>query len=96
MRLLNELPAPEHQAPRHYGFEREAASLLAQAAQAGLLRGGMDPDRLARQMVANVVGHRQICEVVGEPHHLKQWVDEACQLLLPAIATHDWLTTWRV
>src|SRR5262249_13737273 len=81
-RLLSDLPAREHEAPQHYGFgEAEVAGLLTQAARAGLLRDGIDPVRLARQVVAIVAGHREICDAVGERHRLKQRVDEAWELL---------------
>ena len=95
-RLLNELPARAQDARAHYGRgERHAAVLLAEAAQAGLLREGIDPALVARQIVALLAGHRQICDAMENRHRLRQRIDEAWMLLLPTIATDTWLATWR-
>ena len=71
------------------------AALLAEAAQAGLLREGIDPALVARQIVALVTGHRQICDAVEDRHSLRQRIDEAWTFLLPTIATDAWLASWR-
>jgi AcrR family transcriptional regulator len=95
-RLLNDLPVAEEQARAHYGFgEQECLDLLSQAAQAGLLREGIDPAVVARQIVAIVAGNRQICDALGERHHLRQRIEQAWRLLVPAIATDSWLAAWR-
>jgi AcrR family transcriptional regulator len=95
-RLLNDLPRRTDDASGHYGCgERDASVLLAQAAQAGLLREGIDPVLVARQVVALIAGHRQICASVADRHNLRQRVDEAWTLLLPTIATDAWLASWR-
>jgi AcrR family transcriptional regulator len=95
-RLLNELPTRAQDARAHYGRgERHAAVLLAEAAQAGLLREGIDPALVARQIVALLAGHRQICDAMEDRHSLRQRIDEAWMLLLPTIATDTWLATWR-
>jgi len=95
-RLLNDLPVAEEQARAHYGFgEQEALQLLTQAADAGLLREGIDPAVAARQIVAIVAGHRQICDALGQRDHLRRQVEQAWNLLLPAIATDTWLAAWR-
>lgn len=95
-RLLNELPVGDEQARQHFGFgEREALDLLTQAERAGLLREGTDPAVVARQLVAIIAGNRQICDALGERHHLGQWVAQGWTLLLPAIATDAWLAAWR-
>ncbi|MFN2478399.1 MAG: ScbR family autoregulator-binding transcription factor [Pseudonocardiaceae bacterium] len=95
-RLLNDLPRRAQDADGHYGRgERDAAALLAQAAQAGLLREGIDPALVARQIVALIAGHRQICDAVEDRHSLRQRVEEGWILLLPAIATDAWLASWR-
>lgn len=96
MRLLNDLPMRVQDTPGHYGVgERDALALLTQAAQAGLLREGMQPASLARQIVAMVAGHRQVCHVVDGCRTLRQRLDEAWALLLPAIAADAWLAAWR-
>lgn len=95
-RLLNDLPVAEEQARAHYGFgEQEALDLLTQAARAGLLREGIDPAVAARQIIAIVAGHRLICDTLGQHHHLRRRVEQALDLLLPAIATDSWLAAWR-
>src|SRR5436853_418905 len=45
--------------------------------------------------VAIVAGNRQICDALGERHDLRQRVEQAWQLVLPAIATDTWLAAWR-
>lgn len=96
MRLLNDLPMRTQDAPGQYGVaERDVLALLTQAAQAGLLREGIEPAPLARQIVAVIAGHRQICDAVDGCHNLRQRVYEAWALLLPAIATDAWLAAWR-
>ncbi|MDQ2791665.1 MAG: TetR/AcrR family transcriptional regulator [Actinomycetota bacterium] len=95
-RLVHDLPRGPQDASEHYACgERDTLALLAQAAQAGLLREGIDPALVARQIIALIAGHRQICDVVEHRHNLRQRVDEAWALLLPTIATDAWLATWR-
>jgi AcrR family transcriptional regulator len=95
-RLLNDLPMQDQEKRGHYGLaERDAAALLTQAAQDGLLRNGTEPALVARQIVALVAGHRQICDAMGSRRNLRQRIDEAWTLVLPAIATDEWVATWR-
>ena len=68
---------------------------MTQAGQAGLLREGIEPALVARQIVAVIAGHRQICDAVNSCHKLGQRLDEAWSLLLPAIATDAWLAAWH-
>ncbi|MBV8540935.1 MAG: TetR/AcrR family transcriptional regulator [Pseudonocardiales bacterium] len=96
IRLVNDRPLSAQDTPWHYGFaERDVLALLTQAAQAGLLQTGIEPALLARQVVAVVAGHRQVCESMGGRHDLGQRVEEAWDLLLPAVATEAWLAAWR-
>ncbi len=95
-RLLNDLPMRAQDEHGHYGLgERSAFALLTQATQEGLLREGTEPALVARQIVALIAGHRQICDAVGNRRNLRQRIDEAWTLLLPAIATDEWMATWR-
>ncbi|MDQ2883274.1 MAG: TetR/AcrR family transcriptional regulator [Actinomycetota bacterium] len=95
-RLLHDLPRRTQDAGEHYGCgERDTLDLLTQAAQAGLLREGIDPALVARQIVALIAGHRQICVAAEDRHNLRLRVDEAWTLLLPTVATDAWLATWR-
>lgn len=90
-RLLNDLPMRGH-----YDFgERDTLALLTEAARVGLLREGVEPALVARQIVALLAGHRQICDAVGRHQDLWQRVDDAWSLLLPAIGTDVWLADWR-
>ncbi|MDT7712552.1 MAG: hypothetical protein QOG46_1241 [Pseudonocardiales bacterium] len=95
-RLLGDLPVRGPDARGHYSTgEGHVSDLLTRAAQAGLLREGVDPTAVARQIVAIVTGHRQICDAMGDRQQLWQRVDEAWTLLLPSIATETWLAAWR-
>jgi AcrR family transcriptional regulator len=96
MRLLNDLPLRAQDTPGQYGVaERDVLVLLTQAAQADLLREGIEPAPVARQIVGLIAGHRQICDAVDGCHNLRQRLDEAWDLLLPAIATDAWLAAWQ-
>jgi len=96
MRLLNDLPMLAQDTPGQYGVaERDVLALLSKAAQAGLLRDGIEPALVARQIVAVIAGHRQICDAVDGCHNLGQRLEEAWALLLPAIATDAWLAAWH-
>ncbi|MGH3833591.1 MAG: TetR family transcriptional regulator [Pseudonocardiaceae bacterium] len=102
MRLLDDLPPRAQDTPWHYGIaERDVLALVTQAARAGLLRDGIEPAPLARHVVAVVAGHRRISESMSGHHDLPQrldltqLLDEAWNLLLPAIAIDSWLAAWR-
>lgn len=95
-RLLNDLPRSPDDACGHYALgESDALALLTQAARAGLLREGIKPASVARQLVALLAGHRQICDALNDRQALWQRVNEAWDLLLPAISTDAWLAEWR-
>lgn len=95
-RLLGELPMTTPEAGGRYAFgERDALALLTEAAGHGLLREGIEPSAVARQMVALVAGHRQVCDALNERQDLGRRIEEAWSLLLPTIATEPWLTQWR-
>ena len=90
-RLLHDLPLRGD-----YDFgERDVLSLLTEAAQGGLLRAGIEPALAARQVIALLTGHREICNAMGNEPNLWRRVDEAWSLLLPAIGTDAWLDNWR-
>lgn len=95
-RLLSDLPTRRQDVHGHFDFgERDAADLLTQAAQSGLLREGIEPILVARQIAAIIAGHRQICEALDDREDLWQRIDDAWALLLPVIATDTWLAAWR-
>lgn len=96
MRLLNDLPIGPDDATRRYAFgEHDALTLLTQAGRVGLLREGIEPVLVARQVIALLAGHRQICEALDDQQDLWQRIDEAWNLLLPTISTDTWLAQWR-
>jgi AcrR family transcriptional regulator len=95
-RLLGELPMPMPDPSGHYAFgERDTLALLTEASRADLLREGIDLPAVARQIVALVAGHRQICDALDDRNDLWRRIDEAWDLLLPAIASEEWLAQWR-
>ena len=95
-RLLSELPPRVPATEEHYAFgERDTLALLTEAAQCGVLREGVDPAVVARQVVALVAGHRQICDALDNRNDLWRRIDEAWHLLLPTVATDEWLARWR-
>jgi AcrR family transcriptional regulator len=95
-RLIAERPLAAPEANRHFGMgEQDALALLTKATEAGLLRESVDPGVVARQVVALLAGHRQICDALDDREGLWQRVDEAWTLLLPAVASDAWLAEWR-
>jgi hypothetical protein len=95
-RLLNDLPIRPDDTNGHYAFgERDVLALLTEAARTGLLRESVEPALVARQLAALLSGHRQISDALGNRQGLWQRVDEAWNLLLPAISTDSWLAEWR-
>lgn len=95
-RLINELPMRASEARGHYAFgERDAVALLTEADRIGLLREGIELPMVARQIVALMAGHRQICDALGNREDLWRRVDEAWSLVLPAIVSDAWLASWR-
>lgn len=95
-RLLSEVPGRVPGGDEQYAFgERDTLALLTDADRCGLLREGVDPAVVARQVVALVAGHRQICDALDHRADLWRRIDEAWNLLLPTIATPEWLARWR-
>ncbi len=86
-------------AGRQYGYAESAiATHLATAAQAGLLRPGLDATwraQLAQSIVATITGHHVICDLTDADAALWDRVTAMWQALLPMIATDAWLERWR-
>nr|WP_239028930.1 TetR/AcrR family transcriptional regulator [Pseudonocardia acidicola] len=86
-------------ADRQYGYAESAVvTQLGAAAQAGLLRPGLDATRrthLARSIVATITGHHVICDLTATDDELWARVTAMWQTLLPMIATDPWLERWR-
>lgn len=87
-------------AGRQYGYAESAiATHLTAAAQAGLLRPGLDAARrtqLAQSIVATITGHHVICDLTGTNAELWDRVTAMWQALLPTIAIDPWLERWRL
>ncbi|NMH96571.1 TetR family transcriptional regulator [Pseudonocardia acidicola] len=86
-------------AGRQYGYaESVIVTQLTAAAQAGLLRPGLDATRrtqLAQWIVATIAGHHTICDLTGADAELWDRVTAMWQALLPMIAIDPWLDRWR-
>ncbi|HXV92796.1 MAG TPA: TetR/AcrR family transcriptional regulator [Pseudonocardia sp.] len=82
----------------HVDFGEDAVvQRLALARDAGLLRPGVEPEVVARQVVALFVGHLTIAgSPSARPAHAAARMDEAWSLLLPAVAADPWLAEWGV
>ncbi len=82
--------------PTHYAYgEAAATEQLTAAAAAGLLRPGLDPNRIARTIVAMITGANLICDLTRGRDQLWEAVTDLWQALLPAIATDPWLERWQ-
>lgn len=75
-------------------WTRIVAGLLDRAAQEGLLRDGVDPAAAAEVLVGAVIGQRYLGEHLDGPA-LPERFRVTCALLLPALATDEWLAGWR-
>lgn len=95
-RLLTEGLCNVPELVAHYDLgEQDALALLRAAREAGLLCESADPAAVARHVVAVVAGHRQVCDALGDREALWTRIDEAWNLLLPAVAAPGWLAEWR-
>ncbi|MGH3669809.1 MAG: ScbR family autoregulator-binding transcription factor [Pseudonocardiaceae bacterium] len=83
------------EATAHYVYGVAATTeQLKAAAAAGLLRPGLDPDRLAQVVVSMITGVKPICHH-AQGQQLWEVVTDLWQGLLPAIAADPWLTQWQ-
>ncbi|MDQ4092194.1 MAG: TetR/AcrR family transcriptional regulator [Actinomycetota bacterium] len=83
-------------AATHYMYgEAAAKEELIAAAEAGLLRPGVDPAQIARIVVSMITGANLLCDLLRGHNQLWEAVTELWQGLLPAIATDPWLERWR-
>jgi AcrR family transcriptional regulator len=92
-RLLHDPALPSRAASEHWAFgEAALTGQLRQAAASGLLRAGVDPERTARSVIAQITGHSVICDRAPDRPGLWDAVTDMWCVLLPAIATDDWVT----
>jgi TetR/AcrR family transcriptional regulator, repressor for uid operon len=94
-RLLNDPALPPIAADGLYSTgEAQLTRLFSAAASAGLLRGGLDPARIARSVQAQLAGHMAMAERSARRGELWDRVTDMWQGMLPAIATPEWLAGW--
>ena len=97
VRLLNDAAVTVQHGAAHYGFAEEAVVIrLREAAEAGVLRPAVDVAVLARQVATLMAGHHLICDRSGTLDVLPARVAAMWDVLLPLIATDDWLAEYRV
>lgn len=97
VRLLNDVAVKVEHGAAHYRFAEEAvAARLREAAEAGSLRPAVDVAVLARQVATLMAGHHLICDRSGTLDVLPARVAAMWDVLLPLIATDDWLAEYRV
>ncbi|MDQ3761625.1 MAG: TetR/AcrR family transcriptional regulator [Actinomycetota bacterium] len=96
IQLLTDRGAVCADAAAHYAYgEAAATEQLTAAAAAGLLRPGVDPNRIARVIVGMITGVNLICDLLRGHDQLWEAVTDLWQGLLPAIAADHWLEGWR-
>ncbi len=94
-RLLHDPALPSRAAGHHWAFgEAALGDQLRHAAAAGLLRPGLDPERIARSVIAQLTGHSVICDRAPDRPGLWDAVTDMWGTLLPTIATDEWLSAW--
>lgn len=97
VRLLNDAAVTVELGAAHDRFAEEAvATHVRAAAEAGMLRPSVDAAVLARQIATLMAGHHLICERSGTLDVLPARVAAMWDVLLPLIATDDWLAERRV
>lgn len=74
--------------------ETQLTRVFAAAASGGQLRGGLDPARIARSVLAQLAGHALMALRNPQPPELWERVTDMWLGLLPAIATPEWLAGW--
>jgi hypothetical protein len=81
----------EHHRAWYDDWSRSTAAHLRSALEQGLLRPGIDADRLSRLVVAASCGHRSFAETDGgSPTHFERMTDTWLGIL-PVVATEPWL-----
>lgn len=76
-------------------WTRVLTRLLQRAERDGVLRAGVDPAGAAGVLLAAVLGQRWVSEQLSESADLWHRVRTTLALLLPALATDEWLARWR-
>lgn len=80
----------------HLMWEKMIAAYLAEAAEHGHLREGVDPDAVARTLCGATLGARLISSVTTECADFPARVREVLGCVLPSVATDEWLATTGV
>jgi TetR/AcrR family transcriptional regulator, repressor for uid operon len=91
-RLLDDPQIPVARATENYRLAAgRVVGMVRAAAEAGLLRDGVDPDLVTSLIVALATGNRLIAERTDATDRLPARMAEAWRGLLPVIATDEWL-----
>ncbi|MCO1579358.1 TetR/AcrR family transcriptional regulator [Crossiella sp. SN42] len=81
--------------PQYLNWESLLTALLERSRDEGLLRAGADPVEVARLLNAVFAGNREIAAALTGYADYVTRMEQAWRVLLPAIATEEWLTDWR-
>ncbi|MGO1050574.1 ScbR family autoregulator-binding transcription factor [Crossiella sp. CA198] len=81
--------------PQYLNWESLLTVLAERARDEGLLRPGVDPVEVARVLNAVFAGNREIAAALTGYADYVARMDQAWRVLLPGIATDEWLTQWR-
>lgn len=81
--------------PQYLNWEAMLAVQLERAQTEGVLRPGVDPLEVARVLNAVFAGNREIAAALTGYADYVSRMDQAWRVLLPGIATQEWLSNWR-
>lgn len=94
-RLAAECDQAEAEPPPFAWWEEAFTDWLGQAAEAGQLRPEVDVPATARSLHAMFVGARIVSFTLSGCDDYAQRVTQTLDLVLPCIATDEWITDWR-
>lgn len=95
-RLAAERGLAHPDAPTPYGeWERVLGRWLADAQRGGLLRPGVDVSETAQVLNSMIVGARLVSFSLNRCKDYPRRVASMWELMLPQIASEEWLVSWR-
>ncbi|WP_305093986.1 TetR/AcrR family transcriptional regulator [Prescottella sp. R16] len=72
-----------------------ARDLVHRAVQDGLVRDGVDADKVTRVLAASLAGQRYMADLTAKQVDLRARFEESLEVLLAGVATDEWLEAWR-
>ncbi|WP_137723364.1 TetR/AcrR family transcriptional regulator [Prescottella subtropica] len=72
-----------------------ARDLIQRAVQDGLVRDGVDADKVTRVLAASLAGQRYMSDLTARQIDLRARFEESLDVILAGVATDEWLTGWR-